>query len=346
MKELLLTAEAPAEFVDALLKYEKFLQKKKNDVLYIEEMIDVLVRNKVRLHNGFILASIVRNVDWSNLAYDKRQELAVMLTKRYYGDGHPREHYWVMMLVSLLIGREAYPLLMDAARRDSVLEVRACAIKSLAKVSGQTFDRNLPKDPGKWKEQDLRLDEMEAWIAEGCPDGPGYLPPVLDPALTTPTNDFERTVCAFNRRLERLNQDTFAWDPTDYSSYTNCLAHADREQVIKLQKAYAFPIWYAEFLTRFSPCNVVIPKGMYEIYLYGADDLAEKQIGYSVSVQGDALEGWPDGFVVIADRFGDPYCIDCTGKRPGVLFARHGEGVWNFSKKYNSFEEFLAYLAK
>ena len=181
---------------------------------------------------------------------------------------------------------------------------------------------------------------MEAWIKAGCPDGEGYQPPNLDKALENPTNEFEEVVAKLNNKLKK-EQDT-----SDYSSYENFLVVAEESAINQLKNKYHLQGVYLEFLTRFSPCNVMIEKGMYETYLYGADNLEERQIGYSVSEQGEPLEGWPKNYLVIADRFADPYCIDTTQEDSCVYFANHGEGEWKFKKKYKNFQEFLSYLAK
>ena len=113
-----------------------------------------------------------------------------------------------------------------------------------------------------------------------------------------------------------------------------------------LQEKYQLRGNYLEFLTRFSPCNVLIEKGLYEVNLYGVDVLEEKQIGYSVSNDGKSFEDWPSSYLVIADRYADPYCIDLSKENSKVFIANHGEGKWKFRKAYNSFEDFLLYLAK
>jgi len=338
----MLTTESPADFCGAFLKfYKSLLRRKTISPASIEKTVEILVCNKVRLHNGFIIYCLIKMFHHSPNTYARGKELGVLLEKRHgLGLAHESEEYELAKLLPELLGRDAYPWLIDIMRSEKSTEIRAAAIKSLAKVSGQHFDRGLPKDPGKWKLEDLRIKEVEAWICEGCPDGEGYAPPVTDPALIEPQSDFEKIVFSLNNKLKK------AQDPSDFSSYDNYLICGDKSKIERLRQIYNLPENYLELLTRFSPCNVRISKGMYEICLYGVDNLEELQVGYSIDAHGNTLSGWPEGYLVIADRFADPYCIDTTGMRSGILFATHGQDVWKFSKKYSSLEDFLQYLAK
>ena len=343
--EKMLMAEAPGEFIGLFLKYYKKKEKtpltEAELIRYVDEMVEILVSNKVGVHNGFVLAQMINVFKQNADFYPRKRELGILLEKRdRLGLSHEREKYWQPELFGYLLGREAYPWLIERVRSDERFDDRAAAAKTLARISGQRFDRGLPKDAGKWKLEDLRIDEIEEWIAEGCPDGEGYQPPILDPALDAPTSELEMAVSALNGKLKG-RQDT-----RDYSSYDNYLVCADGDLIERLTKLYELSGEYLEFLTRFSPSNVCIEKGMYEVRLYGASELEEFQVGYSVDDKGNAFPEWPRGYLVIADRLADPYCIDTTGKKKGILLANHGEGDWKFSKKFDSFVEFLLYLAK
>ena len=341
MKKLILNEENPARFLDGVMKYEKKLLKAEDPNAYVDEMMEIIEQNRVGLHNGILMGFILRNVDFDSFTYYRSRELYDKLIRRYYGENsHKSERYWIVRLASKLAQKEAYDFLIDVIKSEEALNVRANAMKSLAMVSGQPFDRSLPKDPGKWKETDIRMKELERWISEGRPDGEGYPPPVLDEALFHPTTDFEVTVSKLNAKLSATQ------DRLDFSSYDNYLTVSDEETWKRLIQTYRITGPYAEFLKRFSPCHAVVTKGMNEILLYGAFDLADKQVGYGVDRDGNSLEGWPQDYLVIADRFGDPYCIDVTKEESKVFFAAHGEGNWKFKKAYNSFADFLDYLAK
>ena len=349
MKEIIINTNSGGEFYDGMIKYSKKLLKSENYNYYIDEMIDILERNKIQFHNGIMLAEIMKNVDFNTFEYHKKDELFTKLVNRYYVQYNNRmnklsaqngESYWTMEFVIKLVKKDSYNFLIDVVKGNDNIEVRANALKRLAIVSGQHFDRNLPKDPGHWKEKDLRIDELNKWIENGCKDGVGYCPPKQDKSLFNPTNQFEEAVSKLNKKLIKEQ------DNNDYSNYDNFLIVPNDEELNKVLEKYKIQGIYLEFLKRFSPSNTIIPKGMCEISLYGVDNIIENQIGYSVDIVNNIVEDWPSNYLVIADKFADPYCIDITIEDSKVYHAKHGEGSWKFKKAYNNFIEFLEYLAK
>ena len=230
MKETIINTINGSEFYDGMIKFSKKLLKTKDYNFYIDEMIDVFERNKVQFHNGIMLAEIMHNVDFNTFEYYKKDELFDKLKKRYYVQYNNRmskltdkhdESYWVMEFVTKLVKKESYEFLIDVIKSDEHLEVKANAIKRLAIVSGKHFDRNLPKNPGHWKENDIRIDELNKWIEDGCQDGPGYFPPRQDESLFNPTNHFEEVVSKLNKKLIKEQ------DNDDYSNYDNFLIIPD-----------------------------------------------------------------------------------------------------------------------
>lgn len=192
MKETIINTSSGSQFYDEMIKYSKKLLKTKNFNYYIDEMIDFLDRNKVQFHNGFILVEIMRNVDFDTFEYYQKDKLFDKLVNRYYIQYNKRinkltirhdESYWTMEFVTKLVKKDAYKFLIDVVKSNDHLEVKANAIKMLAIASGQHFDQNLSKDPGYWEKKDIRIDELNKWIENGCPDGPGYLPPRQDEAF-------------------------------------------------------------------------------------------------------------------------------------------------------------------
>ena len=350
MKDIIINTQNPVLFLDSIKKYEKKLLKNKDYGNYIDEITDIIEKNKIGFHNDFLMSRIVKNIDFDHFEYPEKDDLFEKLKNRYYAEYKKRketsfrpgryESYWIVRLVSLLVRKDAYEFLIDVIKSDDATEIRSNAMKSLSMVSKQPFDRGLSKDTGHWAQTDIRIKELDAWIAEGCPDGSGYPPPVLDPALFNPTNDFERLVSRLNEKLKK-EQDT-----SDYSSYDNFLIVPCEEKRTEIFEKYDIRGLYAEFLTRFSPCKAIVTKGAYEILLYGVHDITENQIGYSIDRDNHKLEGWRENYLVIADKFGDPYCIDITKQDSEIFYAKHGEGNWKFKKAYNSFLEFLEYLAK
>ena len=341
MKTKVISTTSPRDFIDLFNKYNKKISKWNNSNEIIDELVDILKNKTVEIHSDFVLCRIIDTLDEYNTDYYRAEELAEILTQRYHTVANHGEKYWIMELLPRFIGKLSYPLLIETVRACPDEEVRYKAMKQLALVSGQPFDRNLPKKFSYYRNDlFIRMDEIEQWIANDCPDGEGYPPPNLDPALENPVTELEQLTAKLNNKLKPQQ------DNKDFSSFTNFLVVADENKVNYLQNKYNLRGMYLEFLSRFSPCNVSLSKGFYEVMLYGVDILEEKQIGYSVSDKGEVFEDWPTDYLVIADRFADPYCIDLSKENSKVYIANHGEGNWKFRKAYNNFADFLNYLAK
>jgi hypothetical protein len=72
------------------------------------------------------------------------------------------------------------------------------------------------------------------------------------------------------------------------------------------------------------------------IELYGAEEIGQNQIGYSISTDGVSLVGtregdWKNEWLVIGRETccGDPIFIDTSGPEFPVYTAADGEGSWN-----------------
>jgi hypothetical protein len=256
----------------------------------------------------------------------------------------PLTRYWAINGLLKSTGQAAYPkIIAIALDKQLPLPHRSNVVKQLALASKQLFDRNLPSDPGHWKELDLRLDEMRDWAAHGYHEGPGYPPPRRDIALDHPVTELERIV---SRLDSRLSASRGTVDPANPHNY---LVPASEEVIRAIRSHWNLPPTYLEFLARFSPLRVQIDAERFYngFCLYGAGELLKRQIGYSLDAEGKSLEGWPDGYVVIADDGADPFVID-TSRAPveaPVLSAEHGMGRWDFVDEAPSFEAFLAGLA-
>jgi hypothetical protein len=88
------------------------------------------------------------------------------------GLSDPHTQYWSILGYIKTAGKIAYEELTRIATDDTIsVEHRSLAVKCLSTVSKQPFDRQLPADPGGWKETDLRLSEIAAWVKAGYPDG-------------------------------------------------------------------------------------------------------------------------------------------------------------------------------
>ena len=345
IKSLLINENNGVKLCELLKKHKNITLKKKGYEYYIDELREILEerlnkkkKNDVDIERN-ILFEIKNNVDWDNFKYSRAEEFSLYLEDNYkqFSDFG---RYLIIILHSELMGKNSYDFLIKIINSDEKTELRGKAMKLISMISKQNFDRNLPKDTGRWKETDLRINELNEWIKKGFPDGKGYKMPNQDSALNNPKTELELSVSKLNDKLKKYQ------DTKDLSSYNNFLVISNPQKTKKLVQRYKIKGDYLEFLKRFSPCNVIVSKGRNEIELYGVDNLEERQIGYSTSTDGLKLEGWPENYLVIADRFADPYCIDLSKNNSEIYYAHHGMGEWKFQKKYDSFIEFIDYLGK
>jgi hypothetical protein len=273
-------------------------------------------------------------------------ELAAVF-RRGLSDPHTR--YWSILGYVNSAGKSAYKELTKIAKDKSIpVEDRSHAVKCLATFSKQPFDRQLPADPGGWKETDLRLSEVMAWAKGGYPDGQGYSEPRRHPALDEPKTDFEKIVSRLDKKLAKKRQDR-----QDLADPTAWLAVAAPADIQRIKARWDLPSIYLDFLTRFSPIKVIIESRRFfngGLLLFGASDLIEGQNGYSFnSIEGRPIEDWPEHLVVFAYHAGDPFVLDLAksdGKDAPVDTAEHGAGAWAFSRIADSFCGFLETLAK
>ncbi|GMU84271.1 MAG: hypothetical protein AMXMBFR47_41410 [Planctomycetota bacterium] len=267
----------------------------------------------VRAHAAALLAHCARETD------------GVLREAFHRACEAPELDYWAVEGLARAGGRSEYETLITIAfdtnrRRD----VRSHAIKWLATLSGQRFDRDLSWDPGYWKESDLRLDEIIAWRAAGYPEGTGYAPPPRDPALDDPRSPLERAAAALDRKLAGLRAES-----QDAANPTNWLSPPAESDLATISARWPLPTRYLEFLRRFSPVRVSIPGRRYitALEMFGAADLMKGQVGYSVySNTGERIESWPAHFLVIAADNADPYVLDLSqsnGVDAPVLYAMH-----------------------
>lgn len=268
------------------------------------------------------------------------------LFRRGLSDEHLR--YWSILGCIRSEGKSAFAELTRITRnRDTPLSVRCQAVKCLATFSRQPFDRHLPSDPGRWKEADLRLNEIALWEDKGYPDGQGYSEPKRHPALDEPKTAFEKIASRLDKRLARkrkARQDLA--DPTDW------LAIASPEDIKNVKNRWNLPAVYLDFLQRFSPIQVTIESRRFynHFQLFGAGELIQAQDGYSFNpIEQKPIDDWPAHLVVIASHGGDPFVLDLSesdGNDAPVATAQHGVGVWEFSNESDSFRHFLEGLAK
>ena len=282
----------------------------------------------------------------ANLVDESDREFADVFM---HGLADERVRFWSILGCINTLGRKAYGELTKIASDESIsVEERAQAVKCLAGCSKQTFDRQLPADPGEWEATDLRIDEITAWAEAGYPDGTGYPVPTRHRTLDKPKTSLDRIASRLDKRLAKKRSER-----QDLADPTNWLAVADDSDVDQITKRWKLPSVYLDFLTRFSPVKVSIDSRRFwngGLQLFGAGELIDAQEGYAFDpVKKKKLRGWPKDYVVIASHGGDPFVLDLSssdGKEAPVLTAEHGTGKWNFDEVAATFEAFLRSLAK
>lgn len=301
-----------------------------------EEVIEIFIeysKSGSMLHwRNFLLTDIINLVNENETSYSDFFKWTVTKSKLTY---------WGIDGLLKTYGTKAYKTLIDLIQNNSLsVETRAKAMKSIAVHSKYPFDRNLPTDPGYWKKEDLRIEELLHWQNQGYDKGNGYKEPSVHPNLKNPKTELEKAVAKLDALLDKERKSN-----QDLSAPSNWLAIADENKIAEIEKKWILPENYLLFLKNFSPLNVFIDddeKFFQGLFLYGADDLIKNQNGYSFNpVTGEIIKDWPSNYVVIADAGADPYCIDITNNDAPVYTSFHGVGKWEFEKYTDSFIDFL-----
>lgn len=330
------------DFAHEVEKYYKRETKKKE--LSNQEIADNLAYiliNHTSKENDWIamiyLIDILKNTEVSESV---KPELKTKLLNYIDDISAGNECYFALKTYSYLEKKQSYEKLVQVALNTNYpTDVRALAIRMLAIISNQPFDINLPKDVGYWKENQLRLDDVKSWYESGMPDGNGYPQPVQDEALLKPKTKLEKAASKLQKKIVKYRSDV----PSIFNQY---LVIAEQEKINRILEKFNITGDYLEFLTRFSPQDVSFYKSSGQITIYGADDLLEFQLGYSLDENGNPLDGWTDNYLVIADQDTDPFCIDLSEENGAVYFSYHGMGEWQFEKAYDSLADFLTFFAK
>ncbi|WP_409415893.1 SMI1/KNR4 family protein [Flavobacterium sp. PS2] len=303
-----------------------------------EKVIEILIQyskdGKMLHWRNFLLTDIIDLVQEDETNYSDFFEWTI--TK-------PELTYWGIDGLIKTKGIKAYKTLIELAQNESLpTEVRAKAIKSIAIHSKQPFDRDLPKDPGYWKIENFRIDELLDWQSKAYKQGSGHKEPQIHPTLKNPKTELEKAVSKLDDKL-KIERDK----QQDLSNPSNWLAIAAENKIAEIEKKWKLPENYLLFLKSYSPIRVFIDdeKFFQGLNLYGADDLIKSQNGYSFnSITNEILEDWPSNYIVIADAGADPYCIDITNitnNDAPIYTSMHGNGKWEFEKYSDSFIDFI-----
>lgn len=319
---------------------EKLLKKyASTDREYVLQILTDYARNGQILHwRNFLLNDIIELVNDDETSYGDFFEWSIT---------YPELTYWGIDGLLKTKGEKSFPALIKLVKNESLkTSIRAKAIKSISIYSKQPFDRDLPKDPGHWKVEDLRIAEVESWQENGFQYGDGYAQPKTHISLENPKTALEKTASKLNKKLEEHRTKN-----QDLSNPTNWLIIADETNILNIAKRWKLPENYMLFLTNYSPLKVFIDSKKYfqGLHLYGASELLKRQEGYSFNpVTNQIIDEWPKNFVVIADAGADPYCIDISQIKDNdapIYKSTHGAGVWEFELYADSFLTFLKEIA-
>jgi len=164
--------------------FSKLVQKllKKYSITDREYVLNALIeysKNGRILHwRNFLLTDIIELVNEEEANYTDFFEWCIT---------QPELTYWGIDGLLKTKGKKAYPALIELAKSDNLeTSIRAKSIKSISTFSKQPFDRTLPKDPGYWKLEDLKIEEVETWQENGYQDGQGYTKPTTHLSLENP----------------------------------------------------------------------------------------------------------------------------------------------------------------
>ena len=321
-------------------KFHKLIQKllkkySETEREYVLEILTAYAKNGHILHwRNFLLNDIIALVNEDEVNYVEFFEWCVT---------QPELTYWGIDGLLKTNGRQSFSALIEILKNESFkTSIRAKAIKSISVFSKQPFDRELPKDPGHWKVEDLRIEEIETWQKNGFQNGEGYAQPKTHISLENPKTELEKTASKLNKKLEAQRT-----KHQDLSNPTNWLIIADETDILNIEQKWKLPENYLLFLKNYSPLKVFIDNKKYfqGLHLYGASDLIKRQEGYSFNpVTNQTINEWPMNFVVIADAGADPYCIDINQIKENdapIYTSLHGSGEWEFELYADSFLTFL-----
>lgn len=90
---------------------------------------------------------------------------------------------------------------------------------------------------------------------------------------------------------------------------------------------FPLPPDVAEYYKLIGPVDVTIEGYGNPYFLPSLAKLWDFQAGYRWnSISGESIDDWDDDWLVVGDEGGDPFIFDLASSK--VLFAHHGQGVW------------------
>lgn len=238
---------------------------------------------------------------------------------------------------SKIMGKKSYDFYVETLINENIDNVvKVWIIRELSKLSNNHFDYNIPElqnyDPYNL---DSIIKDIKEWKKNGYKDDT-CTKLKYSTCVNNPTNEAEKIYAKLYKKISKNNN----------SLYNNVLIIPEAKKLDALTSKFNLPKAYVDFLAKASPLNVRVSVDESDIELYGVDNLESNQLGYFINEENDEIDGWPNGYVVIADCNSDPYCINTNDPNDKVYFAEHGQGSWHFEVAFESFLDFLNYLSK
>ena len=325
--------------IEAFSVIEKLMKIAQKSAPARTNIVEAMMKYSDQTHFSHMKSLIIPSIN-DLVKENEKQYAEFYKSKIEHGD--KSEAYYAIDGYAKVMQKAAYDYLVDVLlSRKLNIECEALIVCKLSYLSNQPFDLGSPYEKPQWTEKDLNLEKIHIWKESGYPDGNGYEAPVVHICLQEPSTPEEEIYAELNKRLEKKREKN-----RDKAHPSNWLIQADESDIEKIKATINPPANYMDFLIKASPLNVEVGlKGYGIILLYGAHDLIEEQIGYSV-VPEDTDEScdWPEKYIVIATCNGDPFCIDRTQINSPVYYAMHGMEDWDFDEVFSSFTEFLKAL--
>jgi hypothetical protein len=116
-----------------------------------------------------------------------------------------------------------------------------------------------------------------------------------------------------------------------------------QREVLAFAETVFGPAIAAEIAKLGYPEPAELPWIVEELYLYGLEELSDRQAGYRTDARtGEASAGWDKDRFVIADWTANPISVGPDG---AICYSRHGEGAWTYIRIAEDLPTFLSMLA-
>lgn len=323
---------------DAIYGLKKIVMNNKATEDERRKIIEALMSHANSYDNISASSAVAVMVD---LVQEKEAEYADFF-RACMESGNNSRCYWGINGYAKVMAKDSYEYLTGYIFSQKVtLEHKALIVKAISKLSKNPFDWNKPYECREWKEADIEYDAIRTWSENGFPDGNGYEEPVCHECLQNPESKEEKIYVRLDKKLLKKRE-----KKQDLAHPSNWLVKAEQADLECISKKWNLPKFYLDFLEKASPLAADFKiKGYGSVDVYGAHELIKGQEGYSYNpCTNKNIENWNSDYVVIANHFGDPFCIDISQENSPVYFAYHGQGAWEFSEEFGTFLDFLKSL--